>query len=746
MMAQANENVAPFKRPVEYMRHVRDSLANLVSGLGGEKDKATSNYFYVTEMTQEQLTAMFRGDWVSRKCVLIPADDSTRQWRSWQAEDEQIKKIEAAERRLGLRHKVRKAMIKGRLYGGGALIMGTADTADTTQPLEIERIGIDGLQFVHAVSRHELNAVDVITDLASPWYGEPKYYERHTVDGNPLRLHPSRVIRFIGTELPDEQRQQSQQGWGDSVLQGVQDAIQNQAMVSQAIAAMVHEAKFDVIKIPDLAQTLSTKAGVTLLTERFQYANVAKSIINSILLDKDEDWERVQSNFAQLDSIGELYLIIASGAVDIPVTRMLGQSPRGLNSTGESDIRNYYDRIKSDQENTLTPAIERLDEVLIRSALGARPEEIFYSWNSLWQMTSEQKAELAAKKATTFQIDVNSGLFPDDILREARKNQLIEDEVYPGMELIDETDDDDIGQGEEETGNTMVNALHSLVKSVTSEEMPVEAAKAIAVASYPDMDEADIDAIFDPLEDFEPTPDPLEEQMRAEQLRGMQATRREIETGARTSARGAFGRAQQQQQARTNGSRERLRGRVRDASIILTDATPKPLYVRRDVLNAAEIVKWAKEAGFETTVPATQMHATLMYSRAPVDWMRASDAYGQDENGNMRIAPGGARMLDIFGDPTTPAVVLLFNSSELSWRWRSLMNLGCTWEHCNADGDPEYQPHITITWRPSLALLQRLQAGEFITPYRGPILLGPEIFEEVKADGSWRNTFTEDRQ
>ena len=36
----------------------------------------------------------------------------------------------------------------------------------------------------------------------------------------------------------------------------------------------------------------------------------------------------------------------------------------------------------------LTPAMSVLDEVIIRSALGSRPPEIYYEWNILWQLSA----------------------------------------------------------------------------------------------------------------------------------------------------------------------------------------------------------------------------------------------------------------------------------------------------------------------------------------------------------------------
>ena len=49
------------------------------------------------------------------------------------------------------------------------------------------------------------------------------------------------------------------------------------------------------------------------------------------------------------------FLQVAAGAADIPVTRLLGQSPAGLSATGDSDTRNYYDMIAARQELDLRP-------------------------------------------------------------------------------------------------------------------------------------------------------------------------------------------------------------------------------------------------------------------------------------------------------------------------------------------------------------------------------------------------------
>ena len=79
--------------------------------------------------------------------------------------------------------------------------------------------------------------------------------------------------------------------------------------------------------------------------------------------------------------------------------------------------------------------------------------------------------------------------------------------------------------------------------------------------------------------------------------------------------------------------------------------TPRSLYVRRDVLNPKDIMKWAKAQGFATVVP--DMHVTVMYSKQPVDWIKVgADEFRSSEDGTLSIAPGGPRVVERFGKAT----------------------------------------------------------------------------------------------
>ncbi len=597
----------------------RDSLTNLVSRLGTERDKAAHTTYSMPMLADEEAVHAYRGAWLPRKIVDIPAFDSCRNWRNWQASNQQVEQIEAEEKRLNLRGKVLEARIKARLFGGAAIMIGTGEE-DLAKPLDVERIGKGGLKYLTVFTRRELNAGEIDRDPASEWYGKPKSFSVTGGNGLQLEVHPSRLAIFQGNQVADDEQSAAlHQGWGDSVLVSVIDAVKNADSTAANIASLIFEAKVDIIRVPDFMASLGNEEYKRKILERYTLAATSKGINGTLMLDKEEEYESKSANFSTLPDILMSFMQITAGAADIPVTRLLGQSPAGLNSTGEADLRNYYDRISAMQEIEMTPAMYRLDEALIRSATGGRDPNIHYIWASLWQISDKERADIGKIDAESAKILVETGLIPPEPLAKAVVAQLVEHSIYPGLEAA-----------VEEFGGLM----------------------------EPD-DGIDQQAAMTPTQ--KPT----------------------------------------------------------------TDAAPRSLYVRRDVLNAEEIIAWAKAQGFETTLPANDLHVTITFSREAVDWMKMGQAWSGDD-GKLTIAPGGVRLMERFGDAT----VLLFVSSELAWRHEEMIRAGASWDH------PEYQPHITISYAAGNLDLSKAE------PYRGKIVLGPEIFEEVKTD--WKSGISED--
>lgn len=615
---------------------VGDGFANFISGLGMADLKRQGNT-YVPAIISPELEAAYRTSTWFGKIVDIPADDSTREWRTWQLEKDQITKVEAEERRLGVKHKVRQAQIWQRLYGGAAIVVGGLPGAND-QPVELDRIRPGQIRFLTVVPRDEIAAGPLRRNPLDEFYGQPEYFEIRG-DGAQVRIHPSRVIPFRGIQVAPLSH--GQDYWGDPIWFRLEDAIKSADQSGAVLDALLQEAKVDVLRVNGMMKGMATAEYEQLMIRRFTMVAILKGMQNVMLLDKDDEWEQKQVTWTGLPDVAKHILNILSGASDIPMFRLTGQNLTGLSNTGEAEQRAYYDSVRSKQNLQLRPYLDPLDNLLVRSALGTYPEETWYEWNSLYQMTDKERAEIDKMEAETASTYAMSGLIPTEALAKAVQNRMIESGRWSALE----------------------SALEEL----------------------PDEDE--------------------EDQRLVEEVAGLL----QRAMGGQVAPSGG-------QEGQGEDGRQR-------AVAATQDAEPRTLYVRRDVKNWEAIAAHYKAQGFKTTL-GSDMHVTVVYSKAPVDWMQMGASWG----GELTLPAGGPRIMEAFGD-NGEAKVLLFAADELRWRHERAKDIGASWDHA------EYQPHITISWDPEASI-------EGVEPWQGEIVLGPEIFEEINPD--WKSTVTED--
>src|SRR4051812_10346091 len=91
--------------PDGFSRQQFDSLQNLITGMGTGRDKSMANAFFFQELDRSQLEAGYRSDWIARKVVDIPAQDATREWRTWKSDKKDITAIEDLEKSLQVQQK-----------------------------------------------------------------------------------------------------------------------------------------------------------------------------------------------------------------------------------------------------------------------------------------------------------------------------------------------------------------------------------------------------------------------------------------------------------------------------------------------------------------------------------------------------------------------------------------------------------------------------------------------------------------
>lgn len=391
-----------------------DGFDNFVSRLGLNNDNTLSAGLYVFNlMTRNriQLEAAYRGSWVVGQVIECVADDMTRAGIeiTTNEQDADIKDLLSAMSRLAIWSSMNSLIKWGRLYGGAIAVL-QIEGQDLESPLQIDTVAKGQFKGLSIYDRWQLNPDLVQVIQQGPDIGLPMFYDIVTDDMNvrlgdnnvtgQQRVHHSRVIRNIGIELPFFQAI-TEMMWGESVLERLWDRLISFDSTTMSSANLVERANNRTVGIQGLRQIMATggkaQAG---LEAQFQMMRQFQTNEGLTIIDKEDTFQTTSYSFAGLDGVLIQFGQQLSGASQIPLVRLFGQSPAGLNSTGESDLRMYYDSINAKQERSCRRGVTLILHVMWRSTYGlAAPKDLEFTFTPLWQMSAVDKANVS--KTTT---------------------------------------------------------------------------------------------------------------------------------------------------------------------------------------------------------------------------------------------------------------------------------------------------------------------------------------------------------
>ncbi|MEG2433168.1 MAG: DUF1073 domain-containing protein, partial [Acinetobacter sp.] len=238
---------------------------------------------------------------------------------------------------------------------------------------------------------------DLVTEYG-PHYGMPKFYDviHDSVGLCNQKVHYTRVIRMDGVELPYNQSI-TENLWGQSVIERLEDRLTIFDSATLGAGQLVYKAHLRTYKVKGLRTIIAAGGKVyDALVKQINQIRQWQSNEGMTLMDAEDTFETHQYSFAGLDNLLLQFGQQISGATGIPLVRLFGQSPAGLNATGESDLANYYDNINQQQEGRLRTPLQILYAVLSMSVVGKPlPDSFDFQFASLWQLGDDKKAEVA---------------------------------------------------------------------------------------------------------------------------------------------------------------------------------------------------------------------------------------------------------------------------------------------------------------------------------------------------------------
>lgn len=455
---QTQDNTPKVNQPQIQMPRglTTDSFANVMAKTGfGTPNLLEATEYPLTRLTNnyQLLNSVYRTNGIVRRVVDTIPQDAVSNWINIQSQidPEDIRKVEALWSTRRIKQQILHGLIWGRLYGGALgviLIEGHEDELHT--PLDFDTIMPGSFKGVYVVDRWAgcYPSGDLVDDINDLEFGLPNSYDVEFENGERTTVHHSRCIRFVGRDLPYWEKM-AEVHWGASEIEIVFDSLKMFDNTLFNIASLVFNANLKVLQIGDLGELLAVgdQQAQQELYNTVQAQSALQSSQGMMLLSKDDNFSTYSYSFSGLNDVASVFMMRLSADSMIPQTKLFGDSPSGMNATGESDMQNYYEVIQQYRETYLTPVIDKLLPIIFMSELGEIPDDYDYIYRPVREPDDSEVADQVKNK-----VDAINELFTSGILSQKQSLKELKDIGEP-LGMFQSISDEDIENADDSTHN-----------------------------------------------------------------------------------------------------------------------------------------------------------------------------------------------------------------------------------------------------------------------------------------------------
>lgn len=376
--------------------HVTYDSASSAWGLAYSRDcdLGFRGYQYLAELAQ-------RSEYRSPAETI--ASEMTRKWIEFKAigkgdKSKKISEIAAEFKRLGIQQAFRKIAELDSFFGRAQLhirIKGQSTDARLVTPLvvspeTIAKGSLEGLTVVEPMwtTPNFYNAMD---PLAPDFYKPKSWYIMGRL------IHASRLLTFVAREVPDMLKP-SYNFSGVSMTQLMEPYVNQWLRTRNSVSDMLHSFSISGIKT-DLNATMSGSEEETLVG-RAELFNALRDSRGLMLLNKDtEDFFQFNVPLSGLDSLQAQAQEHMAAPSHIPLVKLLGVTPTGLNASSAGEIAVFYDFVLALQRHFFSPNLQIVLELVQLSLYGQIDKDIGFEYVPLTELTGEALSAIR-KEAT----------------------------------------------------------------------------------------------------------------------------------------------------------------------------------------------------------------------------------------------------------------------------------------------------------------------------------------------------------
>lgn len=234
--------------------------------------------------------------------------------------------------------------------------------------------------------------------------GEPLYYEIWFLNTNiKYKVHRSRLIIFNCNKLPGIESQ-IEQGAGVSEVERLWlpllnylatiNYVQNMLQISQQRVLFLSEA--DRIGLLSVQGQQDFEMAMKLISKN-------ADINNMLVLDQNDEYEYKSANFSNVDKIINSAQEDLAASANMPLNKLFGKSPTGLNNSSKENLTDFYDYILRLQNIYMRPAYEKLIPIIYKSYYGEDIGAFTFDFKSLFMPDEQEKSLIIDRKTRPLQ-------------------------------------------------------------------------------------------------------------------------------------------------------------------------------------------------------------------------------------------------------------------------------------------------------------------------------------------------------
>lgn len=438
--------VAPAKMAMDFDGAAYGFIPGLQAGWGGA---AFQGYQYLSLLQQQP---------EYRKITEVLATEATRKWirlttKGDDDKQDKLDRLDKAMDRYRLRALFRHMAEMDGYFGRGQLFIDVTKPNSTQATLmsdpelslplifdkaKIAKGSLRAFRAVEPVWTYP-GTYDSSNPLAADFYRPTTWYVMGAT------IHATRLLTFISRSVPDLLKASYNFG-GLSMSQMAEPYVANWLRTRDSVSDLVHSFSISGI-MTDMASTLTEGDSGEQLYRRVDMYNQMRDNKGTMVLDKDsEEFFQFNTPLSSLDKLQAQAQEQMSSVSGIPLVKLLGVTPSGLNASSDGEIRVFYDYVKSYQENFFRDPLAYCLDVIQLSEFGAIDEDISFEFEPLWESDGLEAAQIRKSDADTDSVLLDCGaISPEDI-----RNRLVNDpdNSYHGLEASTDVDDTPGGEPE----------------------------------------------------------------------------------------------------------------------------------------------------------------------------------------------------------------------------------------------------------------------------------------------------------